>query len=126
VELECFPSSVVPHSSRLFLDYTESARPLAPFYSNAAVSRNWFREGRQLSAEHRARLADLLDVQNAQFGGGGAAATNIQRLRNGASAVVTGPRLRSPGRARRRRPASTPCRFSGWQARTTTSPRSRR
>jgi bacillithiol biosynthesis cysteine-adding enzyme BshC len=93
VELECFPSSVVPHSSRLFLDYTESARPLAPFYSNAAVSRNWFREGRQLSAEHRARLADLLDVQNAQFGGGGAAATNIQRLRNGASAVVTGQQV---------------------------------
>jgi bacillithiol biosynthesis cysteine-adding enzyme BshC len=83
----------VPHSSRLFLDYTESAGPLTPFYSNAAMSRSWFREGRQLSAEHRAQLADLLDAQNAQFGGGGAAATNIQRLRDGASAVVTGQQV---------------------------------
>jgi bacillithiol biosynthesis cysteine-adding enzyme BshC len=83
----------VPHSSRLFLDYTESAGPLSPFYSNAAVSRHWFREGRQLSVEHRAQLADLLDAQNAQFGGGSVAAANIRRLRNGASAVVTGQQV---------------------------------
>jgi bacillithiol biosynthesis cysteine-adding enzyme BshC len=57
------------------------------------VSRSWFREGRQLTGEHRARLADLLDGQNAQFGGGAVAATNIQRLRDGASAVVTGQQV---------------------------------
>jgi bacillithiol biosynthesis cysteine-adding enzyme BshC len=83
----------VPHSSRLFLDYTESAGPLSPFYSTAAVSRNWFREGRQLTGEHRAQLADLLDAQNVQFGGGGVAAANIRRLRDGASAVVTGQQV---------------------------------
>ncbi len=93
MEPECYPSSIVPHSSRLFLDYTESAEPLSPFYPNAAVSRTWFREGRQLGAEHRAQLANLLDAQNTQFGGGSVAAANIRRLRDGASAVVTGQQV---------------------------------
>jgi bacillithiol biosynthesis cysteine-adding enzyme BshC len=93
VEPECYPSSIVPHSSRLFLDYAESAEPLTPFYSNTATSRNWMREGRKLSAEHRARLADLLQAQNAALGCGELAAKNIERLRNGASAVVTGQQV---------------------------------
>ena len=44
MEPECYPSSIVPHSSRLFLDYTESAEPLTPFYSTTATGRSWMRE----------------------------------------------------------------------------------
>jgi bacillithiol biosynthesis cysteine-adding enzyme BshC len=51
------------------------------------------RKGRSLSVEHRARLADLLATQNAAFGGGEITAQNIERLRNGASAVVTGQQV---------------------------------
>ncbi|HEY3988305.1 MAG TPA: bacillithiol biosynthesis cysteine-adding enzyme BshC [Acidobacteriaceae bacterium] len=93
MEAECYPSSIVPHSSRLFLDYTESAEPLTPFYSTAAASKDWISQGRKLSAEHRARLADLLAEQNEGFGGGTATAENIERLRAGASAVVTGQQV---------------------------------
>jgi bacillithiol synthase len=93
VEPECYPSSIMPGSSRLFLDYAESAEPLAPFYSNAAVGKGWISGGRKLSAEHRARLADLLAAQNSAFGGGEHTARNISRLRNGASAVVTGQQV---------------------------------
>jgi len=93
VEPECYPSSIQPHSSQLFLDYTESAEPLAPFYSTAATGKGWRSEGRTLSAEHRARLADLLAAQNVAFGGGEATASNIERLRNGASAVVSGQQV---------------------------------
>jgi bacillithiol synthase len=93
VDAECYPSSIVPHSNRLFLDYAESPEPLAPFYVSTPTGRSWMREGRTLSTEHRARLADLLDAQNAQFGGGGVTAANIHRLRDGASAVVTGQQV---------------------------------
>ena len=93
MEPECYPSSIMPHSSRLFLDYTESAEPLAPFYSTAASGKGWISQGRRLSAEHRARLADLLTAQNATFGGGELTARNIDRLRHGASAVVTGQQV---------------------------------
>jgi bacillithiol biosynthesis cysteine-adding enzyme BshC len=83
----------VPHSSRLFLDYTESAEPLTPFYSTAAAGKSWMSEGRKLSAQHRACLAELLAAQNVIFGGGHVTAQNIDRLRNGASAVVTGQQV---------------------------------
>ena len=29
---QCYPSSIVPHTSQLFLDYTESTEPLTPFF----------------------------------------------------------------------------------------------
>jgi bacillithiol synthase len=93
VEPECYPSSIMPHSSRLFLDYVESARPLTPFFSTTAAGKSWMPQGRTLSAEHRARLADLLTEQNAAFGGGDVTARNIDRLRNGASAVVSGQQV---------------------------------
>jgi bacillithiol biosynthesis cysteine-adding enzyme BshC len=93
VEPECYPNSIVPHSSRLFLDYAESSEPLAPFFSTAPTSKGWISEGRKLSAEHRERLADLLIAQNAIFGGGPATVANIERLRAGASAVVTGQQV---------------------------------
>lgn len=93
MEPECYPSSIVPHSSRLFLDYTESAEPLTPFYSTAAAGKSWMSEGRKLSAQHRACLAELLAAQNVIFGGGEVTAQNIERLRNGASAVVTGQQV---------------------------------
>jgi bacillithiol synthase len=93
VEPECYPSSIVPHSSRLFLDYTESAEPLTPFYSTAAAGKSWMSKGRKLSAQHRACLAELLAAQNVVFGGGEVTARNIERLRNGASAVVTGQQV---------------------------------
>jgi bacillithiol biosynthesis cysteine-adding enzyme BshC len=93
VEPECYPSSIVPHTSQLFLDYTESTEPLTPFFSIAPTSKRWITEGRKLSAEHRGRLADLLAVQNAEFSGGAAATANIERLRAGASAVVTGQQV---------------------------------
>jgi bacillithiol biosynthesis cysteine-adding enzyme BshC len=83
----------VPHSSRLFLDYAESSEPLAPFFSTTPTSKGWISEGRKLSAEHRQRLADLLIAQNAIFEGGSTTAANIERLRTGASAVVTGQQV---------------------------------
>ncbi|MDQ1692538.1 MAG: bacillithiol synthase [Acidobacteriaceae bacterium] len=93
VESECYPSSVLPHSSRLFLDYVESSAPLAPFYSHVATGKAWMRQGRPLTPEHRSQLADLLTEQNRRFGGGAITDTSIDRLRNGASAVVTGQQV---------------------------------
>ncbi len=93
MEAECYPSSIVPHTSRLFLDYTGSSESLAPFFSTAPTSKAWISAGRKLNVEHRGRLADLLAAQNARFGGGSVTAANIERLRVGASAVVTGQQV---------------------------------
>lgn len=97
MEPECYPSSIVPRSSRLFLDYSESSTPLAPFFAHAASGREWMthrRElGSELAADHRARLASLLLAQNQSFAGGEHTTANIERLRTGASVVVTGQQV---------------------------------
>lgn len=93
MEPECYPASVLPHSSRLFLDYSESSTPLAPFYAQSAAGKDWMRAGRSLSGTHSSQLADLLLAQNQRFGAGPAALANIERLRRGASAVVTGQQV---------------------------------
>lgn len=93
MEAECYPSSIMPGNNRLFVDYAEGTAPLTPFFSDTATSTRWISQGRTLSAEHRKRLADLLAAQNDGFGGGAEAARNIERLRQGASAVVTGQQV---------------------------------
>ncbi len=93
MEPECYPSSALPHSSRLFLDYSESNTPLTPFYAHAAAGKDWIRAGRPLDSAHRTRLANLLRDQNQGFGAGPGALANIDRLRDGASAVVTGQQV---------------------------------
>lgn len=93
MDAECYPSSMMPDSNRLFVDYTESTAPLTPFFPNTATGKDWIAQGRKLSAEDRNRLADLLAVQNARYGGGTETARNIERLRGGASAVVTGQQV---------------------------------
>jgi bacillithiol synthase len=93
VEPECYPNSIVPQSSRLFLDYSESSTPLAPFFAQAAASREWMAHRSAPSPQHRTRLAQLLLQQNQDFRGGERTAANIARLRAGASAVVTGQQV---------------------------------
>jgi bacillithiol biosynthesis cysteine-adding enzyme BshC len=93
VEPECYPNSIAPQSSRLFLDYSESSAPLAPFFAYPAAGHEWMTQRPLLSAEHRTRLAGLLLQQNQSFSGGERTAANIARLRAGASAVVTGQQV---------------------------------
>src|SRR5690242_5900125 len=83
----------MPDSNRLFVDYTESTAPLMPFFPNTATGKEWIAQGQKLSAEGRNKLADLLAVQNARYGGSAETAGNIERLRGGASAVVTGQQV---------------------------------
>jgi bacillithiol biosynthesis cysteine-adding enzyme BshC len=91
---ECYPVSVLPHSSRLFLDYCASASPLAPFYPNSPEGDSWF-EGAAAAAGSPvlADLADLLDTQNRAWDSGPLALENIAGLRSGARAVVTGQQV---------------------------------
>jgi bacillithiol synthase len=90
---ECYPISILPHASRIFLDYVERREPLAPFYANSPYSNDWIKRPPVLEAAKRAAIADLLESQNRSFGAGDAVLANIARLRAGAAAVVTGQQV---------------------------------
>jgi bacillithiol synthase len=89
---ECFPITVLPHLSRLFTDYAESHTPL-PYYPLSPYSKEWAFCPSSIDPRVRASVADLLIEQNRSFGAGEKTFANIERLRNGANAVVTGQQV---------------------------------
>ncbi len=92
---ECYPLSIVPGMSRLFLDYASAEGPLAPFYSASPCGDRWGSAAvaPALSQAHREALADLLAAQNHAAHAGPAALANIEKLREGARAIVTGQQV---------------------------------
>jgi bacillithiol synthase len=88
---ECYPISILPRLSRLFLDYAESRRPLTPFYPASPYTQHWTAPAQDPVL--RTRIADLLEEQNRAFHASPATLANIARLRQGAPAIVTGQQV---------------------------------
>ena len=88
---ECYPISILPRLSRLFLDYADSRQPLTPFYPASPYAQQW--TAPSIDPAIRARVADLLESQNRAFSAGPATLANIARLRQGAPAIVTGQQV---------------------------------
>jgi bacillithiol synthase len=93
VHSECYPISILPRLSRLFLDYTENREPLAPFFPVSPYAHQWMQSPVSQEPALRASIADLLEEQNRGLGSSPATHANIQKLRDGASAVVTGQQV---------------------------------
>jgi bacillithiol biosynthesis cysteine-adding enzyme BshC len=93
VKTDCYPISLLPGLSKIFLDFAERRDPMTPFYSASAYSTQWMTAPGALSAAHRASLADLLEEQNRGYQASPAVFENITRLREGAGAVVTGQQV---------------------------------
>jgi bacillithiol biosynthesis cysteine-adding enzyme BshC len=81
----------LPRLSRLFLDYAASREPIAPFYAASPYGQGWVAAAR--GSESYAAIADLLAAQNRGFGAGDAARANIEKLREGSAAVITGQQV---------------------------------
>jgi bacillithiol biosynthesis cysteine-adding enzyme BshC len=95
---ECYPISVLPGTTALFRDYAEPAESehaalLRRCYPTRPFTMAWATNGPVLERPHRERLAEALLSQTEQFGAGAAARDNIERLRSGAAAVVTGQQV---------------------------------
>lgn len=88
---DCYAISILPRLSKLFVDYAASREPLVPFYAAAPYGPVW--EQAKRDGKSRVELADLLESQNRIWGAGAATIANIDRLRAGASAIVTGQQV---------------------------------
>ena len=91
--VECYPISILPHSSRIFLDFAEHREPLLPFFPLSPYSNGWMLHRSPLSDAARERLAGILEAQNREFGAGEEVFANIAAVRRGANAVVTGQQV---------------------------------
>ncbi len=92
----CFPFRQVPHSSKLFLDYLDFSPSVQPFYSRSPSFLEWADDERgriQYPSERRSQVAAILDRQNRNWGASAITLQNIDRLRSGACAIVTGQQV---------------------------------
>jgi len=92
----CFPFRQVPHSSKIFLDYLDFSPPVQPFYSRSPRFLEWAEDERgriQYPVDRRSAVAAILERQNRGWGGSASTLENIERLRLGACAIVTGQQV---------------------------------
>jgi bacillithiol biosynthesis cysteine-adding enzyme BshC len=98
VTTECHPISTLPGTSALFRDYADAASSahtaqVRRWYPTDPFVMDWAIRSPELSEAHRGKLADVLLRQAEGFGASEAALANIERLKNGAAAVVTGQQV---------------------------------
>ena len=95
VRADCVPFSSVPHTSRLYLDYLSRSQKISQFYPRSADSRWAVDEARALKFDdaRRETVADLLRRQNESCNASSETLRNIERLRNGAVAAVSGQQV---------------------------------
>ena len=84
---DCYPITVAPGMSRLYLDYCSGASAVRPFYGTG-LRDSWRRESGE-RPEHWARLVSMVAEQNPDA----AAARSLDALRRGAGTVLTGQQV---------------------------------
>jgi bacillithiol synthase len=96
VRSECLPFTQIPHTSRLFADFLYHFDRVSDFYPHPPLSRDWAADQAR-SIQHdpgrRAQVAGVLERQNRAWGASEQALANLDRLRRGACAVVTGQQV---------------------------------
>ena len=85
----------LPHTSKLFRDYTESFPKVESFYEHAPHLKAVAHYAKKLSfpSERCRQVAGILRAQNQLFGSGAETEKNLARLADGAVAVVTGQQV---------------------------------
>jgi len=96
VKGQCLPFSQIPHTARLFLDYLSYSPSIRPFYPRSPLFPEWIKDEAPLVRYDEARrhaVSDVLERQNKAWGSGIKTLANIDRLRRGAFAAVTGQQV---------------------------------
>lgn len=96
MKAHCLPFSRIPHTTRLFTDLLAYSPKVQPFYPRSPHFGEWMKDqaaGLNYDAARRQRVSDILERQNKSWDASPQALANLERLRKGASAVVTGQQV---------------------------------
>ncbi len=92
----CLPFSQIPHTTRLFSDFLAYSPKVQPFYPRSPHFGEWLKEeAAKISYDslRRERVTAILERQNKSWGASAKTLANLERLRKGAAAVVTGQQV---------------------------------
>jgi len=93
---QCLPFTQIPHSTRLFLDYLSYTPSVRGFYPRSPNFSEWVKDESQrvvYDAARRGKVSEILERQNRVWGASSKTLGNIERLRRGALAAVTGQQV---------------------------------
>src|SRR5271156_2603203 len=85
----------LPHQPKIFLDYLDHFARVKPFYAHEPTMKSVLREAKALKfpRERASTVAAILRKQNSAFGSDAKTQENLDRLANGAVAVVSGQQV---------------------------------
>jgi bacillithiol synthase len=96
VKAQCLPFTQIPHTTRLFTDFLAYSPLVQPFYPRSPQFHEWLKdEAATIHYEpaRRERVSSILERQNKSLGASPQTLANLERLRRGATAVVTGQQV---------------------------------
>jgi bacillithiol biosynthesis cysteine-adding enzyme BshC len=96
VKAHCLPFSQIPHTTPLFSDFLAYSPKVQPFYPHSPHIREWLKdEAGKISYDsaRRERVASILERQNQSWDASAKTLANLDRLRKGAAAIVTGQQV---------------------------------
>jgi bacillithiol synthase len=95
MDCRALPFRLLPHQPKIFLDYLDHFPRVKSFYAHEPTAKSLLREAKTLNfpRERAAAVAAILRKQNHAFGSDTPTQENIDRLANGAVAVVSGQQV---------------------------------
>ena len=96
MKAHCLPFAQIPHATPVFTDFLNYSPSIRSFYPRSPQFAEWMKEEASkisYDAERRAAVSEILARQNKSWGASDKAVANIERLRKGAVAVVTGQQV---------------------------------
>jgi bacillithiol biosynthesis cysteine-adding enzyme BshC len=93
---QCLPFTQIPHTTRLFLDYLSYTPSVRGFYPRSPIFSEWVNDESQrvvYDAARRGKVSEILERQNRAWGASSKTLANIERLKRGALAAVTGQQV---------------------------------
>lgn len=96
MKAHCLPFSQVPHTTRLFTDFLTYLPNVQPFYPRSPHFGEWLKEEAariSYDSKRRERVSAILERQNKSWDASPQTLANLDRLRKGAAAVVTGQQV---------------------------------
>src|ERR1700736_1976873 len=95
MECQCIAPAEVPHATPLYSAYLSDFSRVSEFYVHPPDLRGISNASKQVHLEDsiRSGVVEVLRKQNTDFGGDSETNRNLDRLQNGAAAVVTGQQV---------------------------------
>ena len=96
MKAHCLPFAQIPQTTRLFTDFLAYSPSVQPFYPHSPNFSEWFKKEAsavQYDSSRRERVSAILARQNKSWGASPQTLANLNHLRDGAFAVVTGQQV---------------------------------